>query len=31
MDNKFISVKVSGNPAPNGGFGPLIMFNNPRF
>ena len=31
MDNKFISVKVSGNPDPNGGFGPLIMFNNPRF
>ena len=31
MDNKFISVKVSGNPAPNGGFGSLIMFNNPRF
>lgn len=31
MSNKFISVKVSGNPAPNGGFGPLIMFNNPRF
>ena len=31
MDNKFISVKVSGNPDPNGGFGSLIMFNNPRF
>lgn len=31
MDNKFISVRVSGNPAPNGGFGSLIMFNNPRF
>lgn len=31
MDNKFISVKVSGNPDPNGGFGPLIMFKNPRF
>ena len=31
MDNKFISIKVSGNPDPNGGFGSLIMFNNPRF
>lgn len=31
MDNKIISVKVSGNPDPNGGFGSLIMFNNPRF
>ena len=31
MDNKFISVKVSGKPDPNGGFGSLIMFNNPRF
>lgn len=31
MDNKFISVKVSGNPSSNGGFCSLIMFNNPRF
>ena len=27
----FLSVKVSGNPDPNGGFGSLIMINNPRF
>lgn len=31
MDNKIISVKVSGNPDPNGGFGSLVMINNPRF
>ena len=30
-DKKYISLKVSGNPESNGGFGPLISFNSPSF